>query len=597
MSVRKTHPLHAKIETLPQKPGIYFFKDSSGTVIYIGKARRLKDRVKSYLAPSRDPRLRALLEESHDLEYILTDSEREAAFLENNFIQQVQPRFNLRLKDDKSFPYLKVTLRERFPGVYLTRRVEPDGARYFGPFSPASQARRAIQIVSKYFGLRTCQEKVPGTRKRPCLEYDIGLCSAPCTGFISEDAYRENTGNALLFLKGHVKQVLEIARKKMEEAAEAEEFESAAHWRDLIYTLESIQDRPKLISVGLDNKDIVGFARSGKRSVITVFRMRNGKVIESKTQEIETGGAASKEEMLLRHLEKFYSTSHDQPEEILIPFLPFEKSRLERILSRSSGRILPYSVPRKGRNKKLIEMANRNARISLTQSDLPDLVEEAQEVLGLSRLPRRVEGFDVSHTTGREPTGSLVVFQDGRPLKREYRKYKIKTVKGPDDVASLHEILHRRYSRLLKEKAILPDLIFVDGGKGQLGAATKALKDLNLQDLPVVSLAKKQEIIFTAGHPQGLRLDRTSPVLKLLQSIRDEAHRFAVSYHRVRRHKQSFLSELDGIAGLGPKRKALLFSRFKSLERIKKASPEQLAGAIGPKVAARVHEALHQEKE
>jgi excinuclease ABC subunit C len=586
LSVNEKDLLRKKIATLPKKPGIYFFKDKDQNVIYIGKARSLKDRVQSYFSPTPDSKVASIRVETKDIDYILTDSEKEAAFLENNFIQHYQPKFNLRLKDDKSFPYLRVSLQDHFPGIYLTRKIESDGSKYFGPFSPASQARKTIHLVSKYFGLRTCQEKIPGTRKRPCLEYDLGLCSAPCTEYITERDYQERTAHALLLLEGHVDRLAKIAKKKMDEAAGEQKFEQAALWRDLIRTLTHIKERPKLTSVGLENMDIVGFYRKKEYSALYVFLMRKGKVREYENMLYLEREEISKEQILLKHLKEFYRSRDDWPDKILLPFPPSDRKRLEEQIARRAKKKVQISVPKKGKKRKLVELAERNAEISLrnrTEEQSP--LKETMRVLDLKNYPRRIEGFDISNIGGQESVGSLVVFEHGLPQRQDYRKYKIRTVNKPDDVASLKEVLHRRYIRLIQDKKILPDLILVDGGKGQLNAAKTTLEDLGLSEIPVLSLAKREEIIFTPSLKQGLKLERTSPALKLLQHIRDEAHRFALSYHRLRRKKKSFESVLDGIPGLGRKRKSLILSKYRSLQDIKKTPEEELAKIIGPKTA------------
>ncbi len=576
--------LKAKIENLPEKPGIYFFKDSQNNVIYIGKARSLKDRVKSYFQATSDSKVRNILSETADLEFILTDSEREATFLENNFIRQYQPKFNLKLKDDKSFPYLKLTLHEKFPGIYLTRRVEEDGAKYFGPFSPAHQARKTIHLINKYFGIRGCEEAVPGKRKRPCLEYDLKLCTAPCVRYISETEYRESIANALLFLEGKTEKLLKILKQKMKETATRQEFEQAALWRDFIQTIEQIKEKPKLISVSLEDKDIFGFSRKEVKVALYVFQMRKGKVIESEGIYLQEKPRTSNREILFSQLFKFYKEKKDLPEKILLPFEQLDRDKVLENLSFLRKEKIKILFPQKGKNRKLVELANKNAEILLRKrSKEISPLREAKEILGLKKIPKRIEGFDVSNIGGEESVASLVVFENGLPHKKDYRKYKIRTVEGPNDVASLQEVIQRRYTRVIQEKKALPDLILVDGGKGQLNAAKKSLERLRLGKLSLISLAKKEEIIFTPAHKQGLRLERTSPALKLFQNIRDEAHRFAISFHRLRREKKSFESPLDGIPGLGEKRKARLLAKYKSIEEIKKAPIEELARIIGRK--------------
>lgn len=593
MSDKIKDSLKAKIKIFPKKPGIYFFKDKNQNVIYIGKARSLQNRIKSYFAPTSDTKVIRILNETRDIEYILTGSEKEAGFLENNFIQQYQPKFNLRLKDDKSFPYLKLSLQDLYPGLYLTRRVEADGSKYFGPFSPAHQARQTIHLISKFFGIRTCSEKIPGTRKRPCLEYDLKLCSAPCTGFIQESDYRDNVKNARLFLEGNVEKLLKISRERMKKAAEQQEFEQAAQWRDLIHTLENIKEKPKMTSVGLDDKDIIGFARQKKKSALYIFLMRKGKVIESESFMEKENIDFSEDKLLSFHLCKTYKDRKNWPDKILLPFPPLNKQILQDEISHLAKKSIKLLIPNKGKNRKLVELADRNAEIILQKTSIDLLpLKEAQRVLSLERSPRRIEGFDVSNTGGEESVGSVVVFEDGHPRKQEYRKYKIKTVKGPDDVASLQEIIQRRYTRIKQENKALPDLVLVDGGKGQLNIAKKTLNHVGLENLAVVSLAKKDEIIFTPTHKLGIKLERTSPVLKLLQHVRDEAHRFAISYHRIKRKKRSFESKLDGIPGLGPKRKSLILTKYKSLAEVKESSVEELGKIVSIKVAAKILEKL-----
>jgi len=576
--------LKSKIRNLPEKPGIYFFKDKGGEVIYIGKARSLKDRVKSYFLPTSDAKIKKILSETQEIDFILTDSAKEAAFLENNFIRQHQPKFNLRLKDDKSFPYLKLTLQEKFPAIYLTRRVEEDGAKYFGPFSPAHQARNTIHLSAKYFGVRTCQEAVPGKRKRPCLDYDLELCSAPCVEYISESDYRQSIKNALLFLEGKTEKLLKILKEKMQEASSRQEFEQAAHWRDIIRTIEEIKTKPKLISVEMENKDIFGYSRENKNVALYVFFMRKGKVIESEDIFFQEKEEIPDKEILSNHLKKFYKHRKSMPDKILLPFTPEEKDGILKMLWGLKGRKIEIITPRKGKNKKLVDLASSNAEILLRKKyeGLAPLTE-IKKIFNLKSIPERIEGFDISNIGGEESVGSLVVFENGRPQKNDYRKYKIKTVAGPNDVASLQEVIRRRYKRRLEEKKALPDLILVDGGKGQLNAARGALEDLGVGHLPLVSLAKKEETIFAPYRKKGIRLERTSPALKLFQNIRDEAHRFALSFHRLRREKKSFESRLDRILGLGKKRKAALLDKYKDLKEIKKASPQDLAKIIGTK--------------
>jgi excinuclease ABC subunit C len=537
--------LEQRLAELPDKAGIYFFKNAGGEIIYIGKARSIKDRVRSYFLARADLKVSNIRAETADIDFILTGSEKEAAFLENNFVQRYQPKFNLRLKDDKSFPYLKLSVEEKFPRVALTRKVEEDGARYFGPFSPASQARKTIHLLNKYFGLRGCAEAIPGKRRRACLEYDLKLCSAPCVGSVGEAQYKERVSHALLFLEGRTDQLLRALKQSMAEASGRLDYEQAAHWRDLIRTIEQIKERPQLISVGLEDTDIFGLARDGDRLALYVFFMRRGKVREAEEmvarepEEVPVGDA------LARILDTFYGQTRDLPDRILLPQPPASGRALAERISQKKGSVVRILVPQRGRDRKLVELAVRNAERALKKTRPEDIaLDELARVLGLSGPPARIEGFDVSNTGGDESVGSVVVFEKGQPDRGEYRKYKIKSVAGANDVASLQEVIGRRYTRALQEGRRLPDLVLVDGGKGQLHAAEAVLGRLRLAELPVVSLAKREEVVFTPSEKEGLRLDRTTPALKLLQHIRDEAHRFAVTYHRQRRKKKSFASQV-----------------------------------------------------
>jgi excinuclease ABC subunit C len=584
--------LKGKVAGFPEKPGIYFFRDAAGKVLYIGKARSLRNRVRSYFLPDPDIKVRNILRETADIDYLLTGSEKEAAFLENNYVQQVQPKFNLRLKDDKSFPYLKLTVRDEFPGVYFSRKVERDGAKYFGPFSPASRARKTIHLVNRNFGIRGCEEAAFKGRKRPCLEHDLGLCSAPCVGLISEADYAKDAKDARLFLEGRTAELTESLKLRMRAAAVTHQFEEAARCRDLIRTLEDIKQKPRTISVGLEDLDVAGFARSGDAAALHVFFMRRGKIRDSREAFVKGAAGSPGGEVLANLLSGFYAAA-EKPKKVLLPFEPADRRRLQEEVFPGPNKKTQMIVPRAGKYARLVELANKNAETALRRKerDLSPVLHLAQ-VLGMPTPPERIEGFDISNTGGDESVGSLVVFDGGVPNKDEYRKFRIRTVVGSNDTASLEEVVRRRCVRLKEEGNIGPGLIMVDGGKGQLAAAVKALGDAGAGNVPVISLAKREEIIFTPHHPEGIRLDRTSPALKLLQHIRDEAHRFAITFHRKRREKKSFGSELDGIPGLGPKRKAALLERFRGLDAILSASFADLAAIVGEKTALTLISAL-----
>jgi excinuclease ABC subunit C len=535
-----SHPVKSILSELPAKPGIYFFKNARGETIYIGKARSLADRVKSYFQTSDDPKVRNILAETTRLDYLLTGTEREAAFLENNFIQQTQPKFNLRLKDDKSFPYLRINIQDPVPGIYFSRKISTAGDRFFGPFSPAREARKTIQILTKSFRLRTCEEAAYRGRKRPCLEYDLGQCSGPCVGLISSRDYQVSVRNALLFLEGRTDELTALLREAMAAAAAAERFEEAARTRDLLRTIDQIRIRPKTISVRRENWDIFGSAQAGPAWAIHVFHMRDGKVCESREFAFETDLELPPPKVIGNFIESFYR-DHPRPHKILLPFAPAVSRPSDDLPLPPSGPPFPIIVPRRGRGRTLTELASKNAEILLRRSQTGQAsLEELKSILGLSALPVRMDGFDVSHTQGLETVASLVTFLNGRPWKDGYRRYRIKTVRGVNDVAALSEVVGRRFSRLLREQKPLPDLVLVDGGKPQFEAARAVLESYERAALPLLALAKREEIIYTADRPDGVRLDRTSAALKLLQHIRDEAHRFAVAYHRARRSKRSF---------------------------------------------------------
>lgn len=589
----KKNNLEQAVSEFPKKPGIYFFKNAQGRVIYIGKARSLRDRVRSYFSGASDYKVKNILRETDNIDFILTDSEREAAFLENNFIRRHQPKFNLRLKDDKSFPYLKITVQDEYPMAKLSRKVEPDGARYFGPFNPAHQARKTIHLLNRYFGIRSCKEDIPGRRKRPCLEYDIKQCSAPCVGIISKEEYRDRVRKALLLLEGKVEKLLPQLRDKMAHAAAKKDFEQAAHWRDLIQTLEHLKDKPKLISVKGENTDIFGFHQKCHQAAVYIFHMREGKVIESSGQIFSTPNQESAASLLAKGIRNHYRETADIPPRVYLPFSPADLDEIIEDIQKQTGVYLKFQVPLKGKKKRLVELAGKNAEIMLEkESGRSRPLHHLQEQLTLPEYPAVIEGIDISNTGGAESVGSLVVFEEGRPRKDLYRKYKIKTVEGADDVQSIAEVVHRRYARLQRETRPLPNLIVIDGGKGQLNAARTALENLGLGDRPLISLAKREETIFSPRHWNGIQLERSSPALHVLQFIRDEAHRFAVAYHRRRRTKKSLGSLLDHIQGIGPRRKAALLKKYRGLEEIKLAPEADLRPLIGPSAALKLKEKL-----
>ncbi|MFW6124122.1 MAG: excinuclease ABC subunit UvrC [Acidobacteriota bacterium] len=581
----KKQKLKKSAHKLPLKPGIYLFKDQNNRIIYIGKARSIKDRVKSYFSYQSDSRIKSILNETEKIDFIITDSEREAFFLENNFIRQYQPKFNLRLKDDKSYPYIKITIQDKYPGLYLCRRTEPDGARYFGPFTPASAAHKAILLIKKQFGIRGCKEDIPGRRKRPCLDYDINQCSAPCVGYINESEYNENVNNTLLFLEGKTEKLKNKLKKRMNKASDNRDFEQAKQLRDLIYSINQINLKPKIISVNEEDKDIFGFFKKHHSAVLYVFSMRKGKVIESSSL-ITHSKKMSDKKILSNQLIDYYSNKTDFPEKILLPFEPLRPEKLSTKLSHIGNRSIKLQVPQKGNNKRIVELATRNAEMKFLKNTIkPNPLKELQRIFNLKAIPNIIEGIDISNTGGKESVGSVVVFKHSKPSKKDYRKYKIKSVKGPNDIHSIQEVVYRRYKKLVEKKFKLPDLILIDGGKGHLNAAQKILNKLSLSKVPIISIAKREEIIFTGLTKDGIKLDKTSSALKLLQYIRDEAHRSAITFHRKLRKDKSFESYLDKIQGIGPKRKSALLEKYGDIKEMIQAPMNDLAKLIGKKAA------------
>ena len=585
------HPLKKAADSLPRKAGVYVFKNVEGEIVYIGKARSLRDRVKSYFLPGPDIKVRSILAESASLDYILTDSEKEAFFLESNTIKTYQPKYNLKLKDDKSFPIIRIPVSSPFPGVYLRRGIEDMGVGTYGPFIPAMDAHRLLRLVSRFFRLRTCEDAVFRTRRRPCLAYDLALCSGPCAGRITEAAYAEDVRNARLFLEGRTSELVPILTGLMNRAAESLHYEEAARWRDFLKALASLREKPRFISVSGETQDVVGFARQGELAAFHIFLMKDGKV-RRYGEALLHGQHGEDADSLGEFLSEFYETG-EIPGRLVLPFKPSREEERLKALENTSGKKIRIVVPKSGKPGKLLDLATRNAESLLrkNEDEASPLIELAH-IAGLPAPPARIDGFDISNTGGEESVASMVVFRNGKPDRKEYRKFRIRTVSGPDDFASLEEVLLRRYRRVIGENRERPDCVFVDGGKGQRGAAVRAISESGIGSLPVISLAKKEEILFTPVHPNGIRLPRTSAALKLVQRVRDEAHRFAIAFHRKRRAKKSLESELEGIPGLGPVRRTALLTWFRSLDGIRSASFEDLAGLVGRKTAEVLVKAL-----
>jgi len=612
--------LKSRIDRLPEQPGVYLYTNGAGETIYVGKARSLRDRVRSYLgAHGASPKTDALLNEADGLEVILTDSVVEALALENNLIKQRMPKYNILLRDDKTYPYLQLTAAEAFPRVLVARRVERDGSVYAGPFMPASLARRVLSLSHRVFGIRSCNEVINGRRGRPCLEYDIKRCLAPCVeSLCSQEQYAAAVEDTRLFLEGRTDELLAGLTRRMAEAAAAERFEQAAHLRDASRTVQTLRDRQqKMASVELGDRDAFGIKAGAAGAAIQVFQVRHGRVIErvdlfaasaiaeESARPTETGtGAVSEAEVLQAALPQFYQDREVPPEVHLPVDLP-EAEATEAWLSARAGRRVRLVVPKRGEKRGLLDLASRNAtqayqsRFNRGDAAHYEGLDMLRVVLGLPALPRRIECFDISTIQGSETVASMVVCEDGRMKRSEYRKFRIRTRpkgeagggrpaqggQGPDDFAAMNQVVMRRYQRVLERGGPFPDLILVDGGKGQLSAAYEALEELGLANLVAVGLAKKEELVFARDREQPLALPRSSGALLLLQQVRDEAHRFAVTFHRQARRMRDLRSELDGVPGIGPSRRRALLTAFGSFAGVRRASREELTAVVGPKVA------------
>jgi len=588
--------LQEKLETVPARPGVYLFKDKEGKVIYVGKARVLRDRVRQYFQPSRpaDPFLGDFAAEIADLDLALTDNEMEALALENNFIKRHQPKYNVRLRDDKNHPYLKLTLAEEYPRLHIVRRVAEDDNAYGGPYIPASMGRRTAAVVHKVFGIRSCKETLNGHRFRPCLQFQIHRCLAPCVVEVCTlERYRRSAEDARLFLEGRTEEVVRRLEAQMEEAAAGDRFEEAATLRDQIRTLERLDTPQKITTTDIEERDIFGAHVEWGRAALQIFSVREGKVVSREGFLLDR--VAEPERFLSQAVQQYYAEGRQVPREILIPSDVPDRALLEQWLTARRGTNVRMRVPVRGEKVRLLDLVQRNARLAYDlewrhpRKQSQEILRALRDVLDLEVEPRRIECFDISNIQGSDIVASMVAFEEGLPKKSDYRKFRVRGVGTlPDDFASMREVVFRRYKRLLEEGKELPDLVLIDGGKGQLGAAMSALEELGIGDQPVASLAKKEEVIFLPGRDLPVVLPRDSPVLQLVQRVRDEAHRFAIGYHRTRRSKRTLHSELDDIAGIGPVKRRKLLSRFGSLRGVRGASEAELAAAVGSTTAARI---------
>ena len=620
--------LKKRIAALPEQPGVYLYLDAAGETLYVGRARSLRARVRSYLgAYGSSPKTDALLDEVTRLEVIVTDSLVEALALEAHLIKQRSPRFNILLRDDKNYPYLQLTTGEAFPRVLVARRVARDGHTYAGPFLPATLARKTMSLTHKLFGIRSCNEVINGRRGRACLEYDIKRCVAPCVDSLcTPEQYAEAVEHTKLFLEGRNEELIADLKRRMLEASDGLRYEEAAQTRDAIATIETLRDRQqKMSSVRLGDRDAFGVKIGPSGAIIQVFQMRGGRVIErvELAADLPAGAGSAERETVQAAVQQFYE-ARAAPPEVHLPVEIEEPEALESWLGERAGRKVRITVPKRGEKRGLLDLATRNAALAYRSRYSDEAragaaaLDELRTVLGLPVAPRRIECFDISTLQGAETVGSMVVCEDGRAARKEYRKYRVRGTnwgeertalpgapprrrrrgRSPapgadagadarllDDFAAMREVVGRRYRRLLDDGGPLPDLVVIDGGRGQLSSAYEAFASLGLSNLVAVGLAKQEELIFTRDAADPIALDAASPALRLLQRLRDEAHRFAVTYHRTARSRRDLQSALDGIPGVGPRRRRVLLTRFGSLANVRRATREELVPVVGAKVA------------
>ncbi len=585
--------LREKLERLPDRPGVYVYRNAAGEPIYIGKAKSLRQRVRSYFQPAAQhpPRIERMVAEVEDLEIIVVDTELEALLLESNLIKEKRPRYNVVLRDDKHFPYLKLSLEDEFPRVALVRRARVDGNLYVGPFTPAAVARKTLKMIPRFFQVATCKEVFDGKR-RPCLYYHLDQCLAPCAGKTTPEEYGRAVQDVRLFLEGRHHELEQSLKRRMESASADQQYERAARYRDTLHTIARLAERQHIASVGLEDQDYFALHREGGQVALQLFQMRAGKVRlrrEFTFDQLEFEAGPFYQAVLVQ-----YYAESEPPPEIYLSELPDEPELLERWLGQRRGTRVRLRVPQRGVKRRFLQLVRRNAKLAFEARFRAghrhgvEGLEALADALDLDEPPFRIECFDISNIQGADSVASLVVWEGGRPRKSDYRSFSIRTVQGPDDFASMAEVVTRRYRRLLAEDRRLPDLVLIDGGAGQLGAAVRALAGVGLPMLPVVALAKREEELHLVGGGEPVRLGRDSPALHLVQRIRDEAHRFAVSRHRKRRDRRTLRTELTTIRGVGPRTARRLLREFGSVEGVRRADPAELARVAGPKLSRRI---------
>jgi excinuclease ABC subunit C len=577
-----------KIATLPESPGVYLWKDAEGQVLYVGKANKLRSRVRNYLGGEalENNKTRVMMRQAVDVETIVVPSEVHALILESNLIKEHHPRYNILLRDDKSYPFIKVTVQEPFPRVMVTRRVLSDGSRYFGPYTDVGAMRRALNLVKRIFTVRSCSYDMPAEMpERACLDYHIGRCKAPCIFLQTQADYRAMIDEVLLFLDGRAGEVMRRVRDRMDAAASALDYERAGEMRDMLAALEKMEEPTVIVEVEGGDRDVIGYARDGDEGCVVMLRIRGGKLLAREHQYVANLVGETDATVLAAYLTRAYLPLADRAAELIAPFEFDDRETIEAALPGTTVRI-----PQRGSRRELVDLAEQNARHLLeelrlasadTDERAADPVYELQRELGLSKVPRALVCFDISTAQGTDTVASCVWFENGRPKRAEYRKLKIKTVEGTDDFASMKEAVGRYFHRRIEESRPLPDLVLIDGGKGQLGVAREALDALGLGKMELASLAKREEEVFLPGRSEPLRLARRSPALRLLQRARDEAHRFAITYNRKRRSMRTVTSELLSIPGVGPRKRSALLHAFGSLQGVRDAAVEDIARLPG----------------
>ena len=617
--------LHEKIRTLPTRPGVYLYKNADEEVIYVGKAKNLRSRVRSYLleASQANAKTGSLMREAVDVDYILVDNEHEALALENNLIKQRKPRFNILLRDDKTYPYVKLTLSDRYPKVFVTRRLRKDGGEYYGPYFPGNLAYRIADLIHRSFLIPSCKVDLSRYHPRPCLQYYIKRCLGPCVeGLTTPEAYREAVRDAQMFLEGRGADLERSLQQRMEEAAMSEQFELAAKYRDLLVTISQLQEKQRIASADSDDADVFGYHYENSMLAVNLFHMRGGKIVDRREffwedlEELLLQEAEGEDENIFASnapfeagaffaalLKQLYIDQHYVPRTIYLPVEFTDRSVLSTLLTERSGHRVDIAVPIRGDKRSLVDLASQNAkqsydqRFRIMQPNQKMIQESLQDILMLPELPRRIECFDISHIQGAETVASMVVWEDGAMKKSDYRKFQIKTVTGVDDFASMKEVVGRRYKRVLEEKRPMPSLILIDGGLGQLHSAAEALEELGLTTQPLASIAKREEILYLYGQEdEPIVLERRSPVLHLIQRVRDESHRFAITYHRKRREMRDRDSELLTIPGVGNRTRTRLLEHFGSLRSVQQADLVSLTAVVPRKTAELIYAHFHVEE-